>query len=96
MGYGAASRGAGRDAGLDLSARGGDARHPLRLFRLPAARRDQRFYAHLYLGLYFEALGDAKLAREHITRAAEDFSENHYMGDVARVHLQLLNKTKSK
>ena len=48
------------------------------------------FYAHLYLGLYFEAVGDAKLAREHIARAADDYKVNHYMWDVACVHRDLL------
>jgi len=49
----------------------------------------QLFYTHLYLGLYFEALGDEKQAREHITKAAEQSQTGDYMGDVARVHLQL-------
>ena len=58
-----------------------------------AAQQDnQLFYAHLYLGLYFEAIGDAKLAREHILKAATDFKAEHYMGDVARVHAQVLRK----
>jgi len=61
-----------------------------------ADRRGARFYAHLYLGLYFEAAGDAKKAREHIEKAAKDFSEPHYMGDVARVHLQLMNRLEKK
>ena len=54
-------------------------------------RRDGLFYAHLYLGLYFEALGDGAKAREHITKAANGFSMSHYMGDVARVHLRTLD-----
>jgi len=41
------------------------------------------------LGLYFEAIGDEKEAREHITKAAGEFRVNDYMGDVARVHKQL-------
>ena len=49
----------------------------------------QLFYAHLYLGLYFEALGDDKQAREHIAKAAGEFQTGDYMGDVARVHLLL-------
>lgn len=58
-----------------------------------AAQQDnQLFYAHLYLGLYFEAIGDAKLAREHILKAATDFKAEHYMGDVARVHAQVFRK----
>lgn len=56
----------------------------------PAARlKQQLFYAHLYLGLYFEALGEAAPAREHITKAAEEFQTGDYMGEVARVHSRL-------
>jgi len=57
-----------------------------------AQQENQLFYAHLYLGLYFEAIGDAKLAREHILKAATGFKAEHYMGDVARVHAQVLRK----
>ena len=53
-------------------------------------RNEQLFYAHLYLGLYYEALGDAAKAREHILRAAMEFKSDHYMGDVARVHAAVL------
>ena len=49
----------------------------------------QLFYAHLYLGLYFEAIGDDGKAREHISKAAGEFQSGDYMGDVARVHRQL-------
>lgn len=45
------------------------------------------FYAHLYLGLYYEIIGNITKARQHITRAAKDPVGNHYMGDVARAHL---------
>jgi lipoprotein NlpI len=48
-------------------------------------RNRQRFYAHLYLGLFHEANGDAAKALEHLRRAAEH-RINHYMWDVARVH----------
>lgn len=59
----------------------------------PAARRnEQLFYAHLYLGLYYEASGDARRAREHILKAADTYKSDHYMGDVARVHAALLRK----
>jgi lipoprotein NlpI len=54
-----------------------------------AERRNPRFFAHLYLGLYHEALGDAAKSRAHIEKAAKDYSQDHYMGDVARVHLKL-------
>jgi lipoprotein NlpI len=53
---------------------------------------NQLFYAHLYLGLYFEAIGDATRGREHIFKAATDFKADHYMGDVARVHAQILRQ----
>ena len=52
------------------------------------------FYAHLYLGLYYEAIGDKARTREHIFKAARDFKAPHYMGDVARVHARLLENQK--
>jgi lipoprotein NlpI len=57
-------------------------------------KENQLFYAHLYLGLYYEATGDSKLAREHIVKAATQFKADHYMGDVARVHAQTLGQGK--
>ena len=36
------------------------------------ARVDALFYAHLYLGLYFDALGNSAKAREHITKAVKE------------------------
>ncbi len=47
------------------------------------------FYAHLYVGLYFEAIGKGALAREHITAAADTryATVGGYMYRVARVHL---------
>lgn len=54
----------------------------------------QLFYAHLYLGLYYEILGDKKKALEHMTPAAEKYKIRHYMGDVAQVHLDVLRKEK--
>jgi lipoprotein NlpI len=57
----------------------------------PAELDGRLFYAHLYLGLYFEAQGDKEQAYEHIKRAATDFiSTDPYMGDVARVHFKRL------
>jgi lipoprotein NlpI len=56
----------------------------------PADRkREHLFYAHLYLGLYYESAGDAKRTLEHMTQAAVDFASPHYMGDVARIHAQV-------
>lgn len=50
------------------------------------------FYAHLYLGLYYDSLGDKKRALEHMAKAADDYKIGHYMWDVARVHRDLLRK----
>jgi lipoprotein NlpI len=60
-------------------------------------RRPQLFYAHLYLGIYYDLEGDRKKAVEHLTKAAKDYQIGHYMGEVARVHLeQLTRKQKEK
>jgi lipoprotein NlpI len=61
----------------------------------PQVLKNQLFYAHLYLGLYFEMTGDKKKALEHMTRAATDYVNNQYMGDVARVHLAIMEKQAS-
>ena len=58
-------------------------------------RDDALFYANLYLGLYYEASGDAVKTREHILRAAMEFKAEHYMGDVARVHAAVLKARRS-
>ena len=53
-----------------------------------------RFYAHLYRGLYQEALGRTEAAREEIFLAADDrfASAGGYMHDVAVVHRDLLRQ----
>jgi lipoprotein NlpI len=50
-----------------------------------------QFYAQLYVGLYYEALGDRPRAREHLTAAAAERFEGAggYMHGVAKVHLQV-------
>lgn len=54
-------------------------------------QRDQRlFYAHLYLGLYHEALGNRAATAKHLAEAKR-LRIAHYMGDVAVVHADLLN-----
>ena len=53
-----------------------------------AGRRD-RFYSHLYLGLYFEAKRHPERARHYITLAAEMQVMEDYMGWVAIVHQRL-------
>jgi lipoprotein NlpI len=62
----------------------------------PEQRNYQLFYAHLYLGLYYEATGDRKRALEHLTKAAEEHKIGDYMWDVARVHVDLLRKAEKK
>ena len=51
--------------------------------------RNHRCFAHLYLGLYFESIGDNAKAKEHMVKAATDFKMDHYMGKVAQVHVKL-------
>lgn len=51
--------------------------------------RNHRCYAHLYLGLYFEALGENAKAKDHMLKAAKDYAMDHYMGRVAQVHVKL-------
>lgn len=58
----------------------------------PGDQTRHRFYAHLYLGLYFEAISDAAKAKEHILAAAQLADAADYMGDVARVHALRLEK----
>jgi lipoprotein NlpI len=60
----------------------------------PAQKQQAIFYAHLYVGLYHEVNGDTKKALEHLELAADKYRIDHYMGDVARVHRDLLRKEK--
>jgi lipoprotein NlpI len=63
---------------------------------LKAAGRDAsaQFYAELYVGLYFEAVGKNDLALEHIRAAASQrfAAAGGYMHMVARVHLAVLGR----
>ena len=45
-------------------------------------------YAHLYVGLYYEAAGKTELAKRHLTKAASIDLPGHYMRDVAKVHVK--------
>ena len=67
---------------------------PQEVFASAGAQLDGQFYAHLYLGLYFDALGNKPLALEHIRAAAEDrfAAAGGYMHTVARVHLAILQR----
>ena len=51
--------------------------------------RHQLCYAHLYLGLYHEALGNVEKAKAHMLKAAVDYKMDHYMGKCAQVHVKL-------
>ncbi|HVK17879.1 MAG TPA: tetratricopeptide repeat protein [Fimbriiglobus sp.] len=55
---------------------------------------EARFYAHLYLALYYEAEADAKKVIEHLTPAVEKYKIGHYMWDVANAHLAKLKVEK--
>jgi lipoprotein NlpI len=55
-----------------------------------------RFYADLYVGLYYEAIGRDEESLRLITRAADNpAAAKGYMGDVARVHVILRKKKES-
>jgi lipoprotein NlpI len=56
--------------------------------------KEARFYANLYVALYYESEGDAKKCAEHMTTAAEKYKIGHYMWDVADVHVKLLKAKK--
>ena len=62
--------------------------------RTETTRKDCLFYSHLYVGLYLEAAGENELARKHIEIAATQHYAPHYMGAVARIHLQRLKATR--
>lgn len=51
-----------------------------------------RFYGYLYIGLYYDALGNQELARKWIEKCVA-LNVDGYMGDVARVHF---NRMKEK
>ena len=57
-----------------------------RTARSSSQRASALFYAHLYIGLYYEAHGNGALARQHIIAAARDYEAGHYMWHVASVH----------
>lgn len=53
------------------------------------ARRNHLCYAHLYLGLYYEALGEKEKAKAHMVKSATEYKMDHYMGKVSQVHVKL-------
>ena len=64
---------------------------PEEVLRAAGTQPRAQFYARLYIGLYFEALGDARRALEHLTFAAADryADAGGYMHTVAKVHLRV-------
>jgi len=46
-----------------------------------------RMYAYLYLALYYEVAGEVHKARAYMQKAAAARLQDHYMYDVAKVHL---------
>jgi lipoprotein NlpI len=69
-------------------------RRPEDVLAVAGTQPSAQFYAHLYLGLYYEALNNKALALEHITTAAADrfTSAGGYMHTVAKVHLGILRQ----
>lgn len=57
-------------------------------------KREGFFYTHLYIGLNYEAERDASKSLEHIRLAHEKYAISHYMGDVARVHVETRSRSK--
>lgn len=58
--------------------------------------RLQRYYAYLYIGLYHEMLKDKEASIEAMKKAAQlnPLGKTNFMGQVARVHLQLRQAAK--
>jgi lipoprotein NlpI len=67
---------------------------PEKVLQAAGDRPEAEFYAHLYLGLYFDALKNIERARAHITTSAADryAPVGGYMHAVARTHLRLLQQ----
>jgi len=60
--------------------------------RLNRAAQSAAFLRSFVLGLYYEARATKNWRCKHITEAAEEYKVDDYMGDVARVHADLLKK----
>jgi lipoprotein NlpI len=58
-------------------------------------RNARLFYAHLYLGLYYEAAGDSEAAKTHI-ETADKHKIGHYMWDVAHIHAERIRTAPKK
>ena len=60
--------------------------------------RLQRYYAHLYIGLYYEMLENEQASTQSMKKAAQlnPLGTTNFMGQVARVHLQLRQEGKNE
>jgi len=69
-------------------------RRPEEVLTAGRAEASGQFYAQLYVGLYYEALGNKPKVLEHLTAAAaERFAAvGGYMHTVAKVHLGILQR----
>jgi len=69
-------------------------RRPEEVLTAGGAETSGQFYAQLYVGLYYEALGNKPKVLEHLTAAAaERFAAvGGYMHTVAKVHLGILQR----
>ena len=56
---------------------------------LSETERNHLCYAHLYLALWYEAIGEQEKSNEHIQKAAYQYPMDHYMGKTALVHAKL-------
>lgn len=67
---------------------------PEEVLQAAGAQPSAQFFAHLYLGLYAEALGDSRRAFDHLTEATARryAAAGGYMHMVARVHLAILQR----
>lgn len=52
-----------------------------------AARKEAMFYGELYVGLYYDSIGNATEAEKHI-RESLNYDQKHYMSDTSRVYLE--------
>ncbi|MFO0796037.1 MAG: tetratricopeptide repeat protein [Gemmataceae bacterium] len=57
-------------------------------------QKEARFYANLYVALYFESEGNAAKTKEHLEAAVERYKIGHYMWDVGNAHLETMLKKK--
>lgn len=58
-------------------------------------RNSRTFYGHLYLGLYFDMVGQPKSAIEHL-KIGVGHPIEHFMWDIAKLHLAILQEAVDK